>query len=297
MEKRSISLSKEKAEANIHLRRVINKVFYFISLLASVVCITVLVVFLGSILFKGIGWLRWDFFTGVPSRFPEKSGIFPALIGSLWLVVLTGIIAVPLGVATALYLEEYKKKSFFARIIDINISNLAGVPSIIYGILGLFLFVRTLAFGRSVLSGVLTMSLVVLPVIIITTQEALKVVPQSIREASFSLGATKWQTVWHAVIPSALPGVFTGIILALARAIGETAPLMIIGALAFVTFTPGNLSDSFTVLPVQIYNWASRPQKEFQEIAAAAIIVLLVFSLTLNALAVVLRQKATKKLG
>lgn len=290
-------LSNKEAELNISKRRMINKIFYFISLSAVIISIVVLVVFMAGILLKGIFWLRWGFLTGAPSRFPEKAGIFPALVGSLWLVILTGLIAVPLGVATALYLEEYKRESFLARIIDINISNLAGVPSIIYGLLGLFLFVRLFAFGRSILSGALTMSLVVLPVIIIASQEALKTVPQSIREASFSLGATKWQTTYHAVIPSALPGIFTGIILALARAIGETAPLMIIGALAFVTFTPGSLFDSFTVLPAQIYNWASRPQKEFQGIAAAAIIVLLVFSLALNVFAVALRQKATKKLG
>ncbi|MBI4744348.1 MAG: phosphate ABC transporter permease PstA [Actinobacteria bacterium] len=290
-------LSNKETELNISRRRIMDKIFYLISVLAVIASVVVLLVFISGILFKGIFWLGWGFIAGAPSRFPEKAGIFPALVGSFWLVILTGLIVVPLGVATALYLEEYQKKSFLARIIDINISNLAGVPSIIYGLLGLFLFVRLFAFGRSILSGALTMSLVVLPIVIIASQEALKAVPQSIREASFSLGATKWQTIYHTVIPSALPGIFTGIILALARAVGETAPLMIIGALAFVVFTPRGLFDSFTVLPVQIYNWASRPQKEFQEIAAAAIIVLLIFSLALNAFAVVLRHRATKKLG
>lgn len=296
MEARNL-LTVEQLKRSVKVRKVIDKFFSLIALGASLAGLLFLGIFLFAIALKGIGWLDWQFLTGTPSRFAEKAGILPALVGSTWLISLTGLIAIPLGIASAVYLEEYSSRNLIARIININISNLAGVPSIIYGILGLALFVRFFAFGRNILAGALTMSLLVLPIIIIATQEALRAVPQTIREASFSLGATKLQTIRHAVLPTAFPGILTGIILALARAIGETAPLITIGALSFVAFVPRGPLDPFTVLPIQIYNWASRPLKEFQGIAAAAIIVLLFLFLLLNAIAVVLRYKARKRVS
>jgi phosphate transport system permease protein len=207
------------------------------------------------------------------------------------LIGLTTIMALPVGVAAAIYLEEYGKGNWLARIIEINIANLAGVPSIIYGLLGLGLFVRTMGFGRSVLAGASTMALLVLPIVILSTREALRTVPKSMREGSYALGATKWQTIWHQVLPSAMPGVFTGLILALSRAIGETAPLITIGALTYVPFAPDSIWSPFTVLPIQIFNWLSRPQVAFAENAAAGIIVLLVLLLAMNSIAIILRDR------
>jgi len=296
METKNLLDSHQLIQASIERRKKVDRVFSACSRLASVLSIIILAFFLGGTMSKGIGWINWQFLTGSPSRFADEAGVFPALVGSLWLIILTLMIAVPLGIATAIYLEEYGKRSRFAQLVAINISNLAGVPSIIYGILGLAFFVRILMLGRSILAGSLTMSLVILPVIIIASQEALKSVPKSIREASLSLGATKWQTVRHAVLPSALPGILTGIILALARAIGETAPLITIGALSFIAFVPRGPLDPFTVLPIQIYNWASRPQKEFQNLAAAAIIVLLFLFLLFNALAIILRHRTSERI-
>lgn len=253
--------------------------------------------FLAALVSKGIHWLDWQFLTSTPSRFPERAGILPAIAGTLWLMVITAVISIPLGIATAIYLEEYAPRTRTTELIKLNISNLAGVPSIIYGILGLVIFVRFFMLGRSILAGSLTMSLLIMPLIIISAQEALRTVPHQYKEASLSLGATKWQTIRYAVIPSALPGIMTGIILALARAIGETAPVITIGALAFIAYVPRSPMDPFTVLPIQIYNWASRPQAEFQELAAAAIIVLLLLFLLLNSLAVYIRYRATRRLG
>ena len=239
----------------------------------------------------GWGRLNWQFLTSIPSRRPAEAGIYSALIGTLWLIGLTTIMALPVGVAAAIYLEEYGNGNWLARIIEINIANLAGVPSIIYGLLGLGLFVRTLGFGRSVLAGAATMALLVLPIVILSTREALRTVPKSMREGSYALGATKWQTIWHQVLPSALPGLFTGLILALSRAIGETAPLITIGALTYVPFAPDSIWSPFTVLPIQIFNWLSRPQVAFAENAAAGIIVLLVLLLAMNSIAIVLRDR------
>jgi len=241
--------------------------------------------------------LSWDFLTGYPSRRAENAGVWHALTGSVFVIVVTAALAVPIGVAAAIYLEEYGGRSMAARIIEINITNLAAVPSIIYGLLGLGLFVRMLGMGRSVLAGASTLALLVLPVIILSTREALRAVPPSIREGSYALGATKWQTVWYQVLPVALPGILTGTILALSRAIGETAPLITIGALTFVAFSPDSIWSPFTVLPIQIFNWVSRPQAEFQVNAAAAILVLLALLLTMNAAAIWLRDRYQKKLG
>jgi phosphate transport system permease protein len=232
-----------------------------------------------------------DFLTSPLSSDPAKAGVSQALWGTLWIGIIVAVSAFPLGIATAVYLEEYASTSRLTRLIDINIRNLAGVPSIVYGILGLALFVRTLGLGRSVLSGALTLSLLILPVIILASQEAIRAVPDSIRQASYGLGATRWQTVRLQVLPMAMPGILTGTILALSRAIGETAPLVMIGALSFVAFTPRGPLDQFTVLPLQIFNWISRPQEEFRQLAAGAIIVLLIVLLLMNTAAILLRNR------
>jgi phosphate transport system permease protein len=258
------------------------------------------VALLGVLLFQvaatGAQWLDWQFLSSFPSRFPERAGIKSALVGTLYLTLLVALISIPVGVSTALYLEEFARKGRLARIIDINIANLAGVPSIVYGILGLAIFVRFMALERSLISGALTMSLLILPTIIIASREAIMAVPQSIRLAACSLGATRWQTTWHHVLPSAFPGIMTGVILSLSRAIGETAPLIMIGALTFVAFLPQGPLDAFTALPIQIYNWVSRPQPEFHELAAAGIIVLLAVLLLLNATAIWIRNRTERRL-
>jgi phosphate transport system permease protein len=279
-------------------RRRVGQVFEFVFLGAAVVGVVVLAVLLVDIVIDGIGWLSRTFFTRPPSRIPTRAGILPALAGTVWLMSLVALISFPLGVAAAVYLEEYARKGWLQTVIQTNIANLAGVPSIVYGILGLAVFVRWmggLTGGRSVLSGALTISLLILPVLIIAAQEAIRAVPNSMREASYGLGATKWQTVRHHVLPNALPGILTGTILALSRAIGETAPLIMIGALTFIAFTPEGPRDAFTVLPIQIFNWVSRPQDDFRHLAAAAIIVLLVLLLSMNALAIWLRNRYQKE--
>jgi len=242
------------------------------------------------------GWSRlsWQFLSSPPSRFPAVAGIYPQIIGSLFVMIVTAALAVPMGIAAALYLEEYGGGGRVARIIEVNIANLAGVPSVIYGLLGLGLFVRWMQLGPSVLAGAATLALLVLPVVILSTREALRTVPMSAREGSYALGATKWQTIWHQVLPGAMPGIFTGLILAMSRAIGETAPLITIGALTYIPFAPTGLDSRFTVLPIQIYNWVSRPQAPFLENAAAGIIVLLFLLLTMNSVAVVLRDRFQK---
>jgi phosphate transport system permease protein len=239
--------------------------------------------------------VSWDFITGFSSRRASQAGIWHALTGSIFVIVVTAAIAIPIGVAAAIYLEEYGGRSFAARIIELNITNLAAVPSIIYGLLGLGLFVRMMSMGRSVLAGACTLAILVLPVVILSTREALRAVPKTLREGSYALGATKWQTIWHQVLPVAAPGIMTGLILALSRAIGETAPLITIGAVTFVTFAPDSLWSPFTVLPIQIFNWVSRPQVEFHANAAAGILVLVALLLSMNALAIWLRDRYQKR--
>src|SRR5574341_1964671 len=239
-----------------------NAAFAITGLVATLIGIGMLAVLLIDIAQDGLGALSWTFLTSFPSRFPDQAGILSALAGTLWVITLTAIFAFPIGVGAAVYLEEYASRGWFSTLVQTNINNLAGVPSIVYGLLGLGLFVRTLQLERSVLAGALTMALLVLPIIIIASQEAIRAVPPSFREAAYGLGATKFQTTWLIVIPSALPGVLTGTILALSRAIGETAPLITIGALTFIAFVPDGLRSPFTVLPIQIFNWVSRPQKE-----------------------------------
>lgn len=257
--------------------------------------IAVLAVLLVDVARDGLRWVSWDFLTHFPSRIPERAGIKSAILGSLWMMGLTAGISVPLGVGAAIYLEEYSPRNWITRLLQTNIANLAGVPSIVYGILGLAIFVRFFGFGRSVLAGAATLALLVLPVVIIAAQEALKAVPNSLREASYGVGATRWQTIRHQVLPVALPGILTGTILSLSRAIGETAPLIMIGALTFIAFSPTSPMDPFTVLPIQIFNWTAKPQAEFHELAAGAIVVLLFVLLVMNAGAIILRNKFQKR--
>jgi phosphate transport system permease protein len=249
------------------------------------------------LLSDGLPRMSWDFFSSFPSRKAELAGILPSAVGTLYLMALTALIALPLGVGAAIYLEEYGKKSKLATLIEINIANLAGVPSVIYGLLGLGLFVRTLGMGRSLIAGACTLSLLVLPVVVVASREALRTVPMATREACLALGATGWQTIRQVVLPQALPGVLTGCILAVSRAMGETAPLVLIGALSYVTFLPDGVDAPFSALPIQIFNWVSRPQPAFLVNAAAAIVVLLGMMLVLNAIAVVVRDRMQLKRG
>lgn len=276
----------------LHRRRKLKgAAFAVVAGLATLVGVVSLAVLLVDLALDGLPRLNGAFLTSFASRFPERAGVKAALAGSIWILGLTAVISFPVSVAAAIYLEEYAPRNWVTRLIQLNIANLAGVPSIVYGILGLALFVRALGFDRSILSGALTLSLLTLPVIIIASQEAIRAVPSSIREAAYGLGATRWQVVSTQVLPMALPGILTGTILALSRAVGETAPLIMVGAVGFIAFTPKGLGDPFTVLPLQIYNWISRPQAEFHEIAAAGILVLLALLLTMNAAAIFLRNK------
>jgi len=276
-------------------RRRAGRIFQVACLASIGFSIAVLAILLVDVARDGLRWVSWDFLTRFPSRIPERAGIKSAVLGSLWMMVLTAGISFPLGVGAAIYLEEYSPRNWVTRLLQTNIANLAGVPSIVYGILGLAIFVRFFGFGRSVLAGAATLALLILPVVIIAAQEALKAVPNSLREASYGVGATKWQTIRHQVLPVALPGILTGMILSLSRAIGETAPLIMIGALTFIAFSPTSPMDPFTVLPIQIFNWTAKPQAEFHELAAGAIVVLLFVLLVMNAGAIILRNKFQKR--
>ena len=280
---------------NIQKNRLKDNLFKYWGIFCTIIGLVLLAVFIGDILIDGLRRIDWGFITSLPSRKAEKSGIYTALMGSIWILVLTTLIAVPVGVAAGIYLEEYGKKNILAGLLEINISNLAGVPSIIYGLLGLEVFVRIMGLGASVLAGSLTLSLLILPIIIVATREAIKAVPQSIRDASYALGATKWQTIQHQILPASGGGILTGVILALSRAVGETAPLIVVGALAYVPFAPQTPMDEFSVLPIQIFNWISRPQHGFIENAAAAIIILLLITFIMNGIAVYFRNKWQKK--
>jgi len=282
--------------SNSGRRKIIDRMARITFLTATLVGVFALGILLYRIVSEGLGWLDWQFLTSFPSRFPAKAGILSALLGSLWVIGLTAPIAFVLGLGTALYLEEYAKKGWFTNLVQVNINNLAGVPSIVFGILGLGLFVQGLLLGQVILAGVLTMSLLVLPIIVVASQEAIRSVPQHLRNAAYALGATKWQTIRGVVIPAAFPSILTGLILALSRAIGETAPLIIVGALTFVSFVPNSPFDSFTVLPIQIFSWTSRPHDDFRAIAAAGIIVLLIVLFVMNATAVFLRNKFQKRM-
>jgi phosphate transport system permease protein len=271
------------------------KTFRWIFFGATALAVVVLAVLLVDILQTGAAHVSWRFVNAFPSRFPERAGILVGLLGSLWTLAFTALFSFPLGIATAIWLEEYAPSGWLSRTIQMNIANLAAVPSVVYGILGLALFVQWMSLGRSVLAGALTLTLLILPVLIISAQEAIRAVPSSIRLAAFALGATRWQTVSRQVIPAAIPGILTGTILALSRAIGETAPLILIGAAAYVPFVPASPMDEFTVLPIQIFNWISRPQPEFHAVAAGGIIVLLVVLLSFNLVAILLRNHYSKR--
>lgn len=272
-----------------------DKMFRYVAFTFTIFALLVLATLLIDIFSDGLGRINTSFFTNLPSRHPEKSGILTALAGMLTLLFLTIIFSLPVGILAGVYLQEYGKKNRFAKIIEINIANLAGVPSIIYGILGLQLFVRTAGLGNTLIAGALTLALLILPIIIVSTREAIRAVPNSLREASYGMGATKWQTTSRIVIPSALGGILTGIILSVSRAVGETAPLLVTGALVYVPFIPEGPNDQFTTLPIQIFNWISRPQKGFVINAAAGIIILLLITFLLNGVAIYIRNKWNKK--
>ncbi|MHA2621737.1 MAG: phosphate ABC transporter permease PstA [bacterium JZ-2024 1] len=286
-----------------------DRVFPIIGMVCTLIGLLLLGFLIVDVMLDGLPRLSWQFLTSFPSRKPEQAGIYAAWVGTVWVMVLTALAALPIGIATGIYLEEYgNKRHPFISFIELNIANLAGVPSIIYGLLGLGLFVRWLHLGRSVLAGALTLAILVVPIVIVATREAIRAVPPTIREASLAVGATRWQTIRHQVLPAALPGIMTGAILAMSRAIGETAPLITIGALTYVAFLPASplqttfpyislkgLTDPFTVLPIQIFNWTSRPQKGFLVDAAAGIIVLLAITLLLNSVALIVRYRAEKR--
>jgi phosphate transport system permease protein len=290
-----LTLGADPAARTLAWRRFGDVAFQVLALIVLIVALASLGALIWDIIGDGAGRLSWDFIRSFPSGRAAQAGIWPALVGSILVIVVTAMLAVPVGVAAAIYLEEYGGRSWVARVIELNITNLAAVPSIIYGLLGLGLFVRMMGMGRSVLAGASTLALLVLPVVILSTREALRAVPGSLREGSYALGATKWQTIWHQVLPVAAPGILTGLILALSRAIGETAPLIIAGAVTFVTFAPDSIWSPFTVLPIQIFNWISRPQTAFHTNAAAGILVLVLLLLSMNAAAIWLRDRYQKK--
>ena len=289
-------LEKEKYQQRLAQRQRTGKIFEIMCIISITIGIGMLALLLWYVADQGLHKLDWQFLTSFPSRFPERAGIFGALLGTLYVIGTGGLIAFVLGVGTAIYLQEYANDNRLSRILQVNIANLAGVPSIVYGILGLEIFVRFAGLGRSVLAGSLTIALLILPIVIIASQEALKAVPSSIREGGFALGASKWQVVSILVIPQAFASILTGVILAVSRAIGETAPLIVMGALTFVPFAPDGFMSPFTVLPIQIFNWVSRPQHGFHEIAAAGIVVLLITLILLNSVAIYLRHKFSKNL-
>jgi phosphate transport system permease protein len=288
-------MSPEESAQYRRRRTRLSQAFAVLCLVATSTCVLILAILLLEVFWQGMPWLTRSFLTSFPSSDPRQAGIKPALVGSVWLIVLTALFSVPIGVGAAVYLEEYARASRWRNLVQLNIANLAGVPSIVYGILGLGLFVRALALQRSILAGSLTLTLVVLPIVILAAQESLRAVPDSIRRASYALGATRWQTVWHQVLPAALPGIMTGVILAISRALGEAAPLVAVGAATFITFIPVSPTDEFSALPMQIYEWAKRPQADFHHVAAAGIIVLLTVLILMNATAVYLRYRYGKR--
>jgi phosphate transport system permease protein len=285
-------------KTSVSARHALDRVFSVLVFVAAMIGLVVLAVLLVDIARDGIPRLSWAFITSFPSVLPQNSGIYPALLGSLWLLGLTAIISVPLGIGAATYLEEYAPDNWLTRLIEVNISNLAGVPSIIYGLLGLGIFVNLLGAvtgGQSIVSGALTLTLLILPVIIIATREALRTIPGVVREGGYALGATRWEVIWSHLLPMALPGALTGTILALSRAIGETAPLIVVGAATYITFAPDSPLSAYSALPIQIYSWVSQPQPAFQAAAAAGIVVLMVVLLLTNSVAIWLRNKYQRR--
>jgi phosphate transport system permease protein len=278
-------------DPRLQFRKRIGTVIFFALLAAVMVGVVGLGILLVQVVIQGAPWLSWHFVADFPSRHPEQAGLRSALFGTIWIMGLTALIAVPIGVGAAVYLEEYAPKNKLTTIIEINISNLAGVPSIVYGLLGLALFVQWMAMGRSLLAGAMTMTLLVLPIVILASREAIRAVPDSYRQAAYAMGSTQWQVERLVVLPAALPGILTGVILALSRAVGEAAPMIAISALVFLTFSPTDPLDRFTVMPIQIFNWVSRPQDDFRGLAAAGIIVLLLILLSMNSAAIYVRNR------
>ncbi|PSO66114.1 MAG: phosphate ABC transporter permease PtsA [Cyanobacteria bacterium QH_2_48_84] len=282
-------------------RRKWDRIFAIASWTAVIIALTVLVVLLVDVFIDGLPRLDWTLLSEFPSRLPKRAGLKSALVGTIWLMVLTAIFSFPLGVGAGIFLEEFAADTWYAKVIEVNIANLAAVPSIIYGLLGLSVFVRVMepiTGGRGILAGALTLTLLIIPIVIVATREALRAVPSSLRQAGLALGATPWQVIREQVLPLAFPGILTGMILALSRAIGETAPLIAIGALTFIAFlpplSPEGLQTPFTAMPIQIFNWVSRPQEEFYTAAAAGIIVLMVLLLLMNGTAIWLRNQFQK---
>jgi phosphate transport system permease protein len=291
-----VATSVPRFDPQLGRRNLTGTIFLGACVAAIGILLLALVLLLVEVLATGLPWLSVNFLTGTPSRRPTDAGILPALVGSIEIALMVGLIAFPIGVGAAVYLEEYAHDTIVNRLLRTNISNLAGVPSIIYGIFGLALFVRILGFGRSPLSAALTLALLIMPVVIVATMEALRAVPDSQREGAYALGATRWQMVRGSVLPAAASGIITGIILAMARAIGEAAPIIVIGAAAFVTFLPTPLQEGFSILPIQVYNWAQRPQEAFQGIAAATIIVMMILIVALNGLAIIIRARLSRNI-
>src|SRR5215217_923072 len=290
-------------------RKRLDRFFALEGLSVMILALLVLLALLGQLAFDGLGRISWRFLTSFPSRFPAQAGILSAWIGTMLVMLVTALTAVPLGVGAAIYLEEYAPKNWVTELIEINIANLAGVPSIVYGLMALGLLVYELHLGQSILTAGLTLAMLILPMVIIATREAIRSVPPHIREAAYALGATKWQTVRDHVVPYSMGGILTGMILALSRAVGETAPLITIGALSFIAFLPHPLwqsefpfismqwlLDPFTVMPIQMFNWVSRPQEAFHVNAAAAGLVLLLMTLAMNALAILVRARYRKRI-
>jgi phosphate transport system permease protein len=270
-------------------------VFQAVLVVCVLVGLVTLVTLLVDIFRDGLPRLSGEFVSNLDSRLPSRAGVKPALVGTVWLMGLVALISFPIGIGAAVYLEEFAPRNRFTTFIEVNVANLAGVPSIVYGLLGLAVFVRFINLGRSVMAGALTLVLLILPVIIVSAREALRAVPDSIRQGSLAVGATKWQTVWGQILPAAIPGIMTGMILGWSRAIGETAPLITLGALTYVNFVPTHPLDRFTAIPIQAYNWVSRPQADFQLNAAAAMVLLLTVLLAMNAVAIYLRNRYERK--
>ncbi len=278
-------------------RLLTNRITKVMFLLSTLIGLVVLITLFYQVLSDGLGYINIDFLTNKLSTAPERAGIMGAILGTVWLMVVVAPVTMFLGIGTAIYLEEYATKGRLQSFIQTNISNLAGVPSIVFGILGMTVFVRTMGLGNIVLAGGLTMSLLVLPIVVVASQEALRAVPQFLREASYGMGATKWQTIKKVVLPAAIPGILTGVILALSRAVGETAPLVVIGIPALLIPFPNSIFDKFTVLPMQIYYWTldSALVAEYANLAAATIVILLLILLIMNSIAVVIRNKFQKR--
>lgn len=306
-------MNDEKKLEELHVVIARNKrwdlIFLIAGVLALMIALLTFIALFTQMLIDGAPRLSWDFFTSFPSRRPESAGILSAWVGTTLVMLVTAISAIPLGVAAGIYLEEYAPKNLFTELIEINVTNLAGVPSIIYGLLALGLFVYQLGLGQSIMAAGLTLALLILPIVIVATREAIRSIPVAIREGSYALGATKWETIADHLVPYSAPGILTGIIIGLARAIGETAPIITIGALTFIAFLPTSpiksefpfisfewLTAPFTVMPIQMFNWVSRPEEEFQFNAAAAGLILVVMTLAMNALAIYLRYRMRKKI-